>query len=66
MKRIKKILASEKTQMISLSVAVIAMMMVWILNIYVNTFPKDEKLEKQYEKIEEMRKKRAEMFKDMK
>lgn len=50
--------------MILLSVAVIVMMMIWFMNIWVNTFPKDEKLEKRYEKIEKMRKKRAEMFKN--
>lgn len=64
MKRIKRILASEKSQMILLWIAVIVMMVIWFLNIW-SMFPRDEKLDKQYEKIEEDRKKRAEMYKNM-
>lgn len=66
MKRIKKILISEKVQMILLFVSVIIMMLMFTMTVWDNLFHKDDETIRQEQEREARRLQRLEMIKDIK
>ncbi|MFJ8415024.1 hypothetical protein [Bacillus paramycoides] len=66
MKRNKKILISEKVQMILLFVSVIIMMVMFTMTVWDDLFHKDDETIRQEQEREARRQQRQEMIKNMK
>lgn len=66
MKQIKRILISEKVQMILLFVSVVVMMLMFAVTVWDDLFHKDDETIRQEQEREARRIERMEMIKDMK